>query len=312
MTDMTELLNSALACWGLQGCPVKLIAARENHVYRVDTSDGPRALRLHRPGLRSQVELRSELDWMAGLVDAGMSLPRPFPDRHGRLLPVIETRYASLLDWVDGRPMGRDGKLDPEMGPAEFRQLGTVMAKLHRLSDDWTPPAGFRRHSWDIDGLTGEAPLWGRFWESPLLSSETSELLREARRFARDRLASADSADFGLVHADLVPENVMIGKNGPILIDFDDGGYGYRLFDLATTLNRCGQAENVDRVEAALLDGYLAERELDLTLLPLFRTLRAFSYVGWVSDRMEEAGAAARSERHVAVAKRMAHKLLAI
>ena len=59
-----------LAAWGLAGAPCRLVAQRENRVYRVETPDGARALRLHRAGYRSPAELKSELDWMAALADS--------------------------------------------------------------------------------------------------------------------------------------------------------------------------------------------------------------------------------------------------
>jgi hypothetical protein len=75
------------------------------------------------------------------------------------------------------------------------------------------------------------------------------------------------------------------------LIDFDDGGFGFRLFDLATTANRLDRHDPTGGAGARLLQGYLATRALDLTHLPLFRALRAMTYVGWVITRLHEPGA---------------------
>ena len=36
----------------------------------------------------------------------------------------------------------------------------------------WTPPAGFRRHRLDADGLMGPTPFWGPFWDQRLLTSD--------------------------------------------------------------------------------------------------------------------------------------------
>ncbi|MGB0824165.1 MAG: phosphotransferase [Alphaproteobacteria bacterium] len=42
-----------------------------------------------------------------------------------------------------------------------------------------------------------------------------------------------------LIHADLIPDNVMRGSDGSLhLIDFDDCCWGFREFDLATTISR--------------------------------------------------------------------------
>ena len=36
--------------------------------------------------------------------------------------------------------------------------------------------------------------------------------------------------------ADLIPDNVMIDENEITFLDFDDCGFGFRLFDIATIL----------------------------------------------------------------------------
>ena len=65
--DPGALLAHALERWGLAGpeTEVSLVTRRENLVYRVTVPRGDRstafALRLHRPGLRTAPQLRSEL-----------------------------------------------------------------------------------------------------------------------------------------------------------------------------------------------------------------------------------------------------------
>ena len=72
------------------------------------------------------------------------------------------------------------------------------------------------------------------------------------------------------------------------LIDFDDAGYGWHLFEIATTLYFHIGQPYFDAVERATLAGYRSERELtaaDEALLPLFYTARGFTYLGWVHTR---------------------------
>lgn len=301
-----------LAAWGLAGAPCRLVAQRENQVYRVETADGPRALRLHRPGLRRPAELQSELDWMAALAAGGLAVPAPCPTKDGALCVENGGVVADMVGWIDGRPMGKDGHLAAlDDAPAAYRALGAAMARLHDLSDAWEKPPGFTRPAWDADGLVGPDPLWGRFWENPLLTSAQADLLRTARDAARDRLAArAVALDEGLIHADLVPENVILTATGPALIDFDDGGWGARAFDLATVANRALRAEAPEPLIAGLIDGYTAARPLDLADLGLFQALRAFSYVGWIVPRLREPGARARAERFIAFAEQMARVFL--
>lgn len=307
---MNDTVTKALSLWGLSGHTATLAAQRENHVYRVDAPE-PLALRLHRRGMRSQAELLSELDWMAALQARGLSVPRPYPALDGALCHQIDGQIVDVLGWLDGVPMGIAGRLNPAIdGHAAYHALGQAMANLHLKSDDWTPPPHFQRHAWDLDGLLGEAPLWGRFWQNPRLTPAQSALMTKARNRAREHLTALPAPDYGLIHADLVQENVLIGPDGPHLIDFDDGGFGYRLFDMATVLNFILREPDPAPLQQAFLHGYLATRPIDLTDLPLFQAIRAFTYVGWIVPRLTEPGADTRHTRFITLASQMAETLL--
>lgn len=298
-------VQQALAAWGLQGSPAVLIAARENQVYRVDTPDGPLVLRLHRPGYRSQAELASELDWMADLTRAGVRVPQPIPTPQGERCIAINGQLADMLTFLPGKPLMAAGQWNEAVSADHCaHQLGKTLARLHDLSDHWQRPPGFTRPHWDVAGLIGPAPLWGRFWENPVLAPAQVRLFRAARDRAGSDLASfGPGLDYGLIHADAVPENVLVAGDDVFLIDFDDGGFGFRLFDLATTANRLDRHDPTGRASAQFLAGYGETRPFDLTPLPLFRALRALTYVGWVIARLHEPGAETRCTRFISEAE---------
>ena len=304
---MNALAVEAALHWPqITGRP-ELFMQRENVVFRVETLNGPHALRLHRPGYHGAAELQSELDFMAMLAERGVLVPRPAATMDGALLVKVGDRHASLLSWLPGVPMGRSGVPLALIGPARarlFRAIGGQMARLHRLADDWIPPEGFRRPAWDRKGLVGAAPFWGRFWESGTAADK--ELLEDVRDWADGLLRGGAAVDFGLIHADLVNENVLLDGVRVHFIDFDDSGYGYRLFDLATTLYKAVDEVDFAALQDALLAGYAEERPLpDLTLLPLFIILRSLTYLGWIAARREEPGMADKAVRYLDIARRM-------
>ncbi|MDE3027065.1 MAG: phosphotransferase, partial [Paracoccaceae bacterium] len=161
-------------------------------------------------------------------------------------------------------------------------------------TDAMVLPEGFARPSWDEVGLLGPEPFWGRFWENPALTSAETGLLQTARVRAMEKLAiyRAAGADYGLIHADLMRENILVDGARVWLIDFDDCGFGFRLYDLATLmLQNLGEPAYPDLVQAAL-DGYGAVRPLgatDVALLPMFVMLRCFASCGWAVPRMAQA-----------------------
>ena len=302
---MTPVVEQALAVWGMEGADWRLIAERENKVYRVDHAGRAYALRLHRPGYCSEAELRSELDWMEAADAGGLGVPAPVASAEGAFLHMIDGVAVDVLDWLNGEPLGKTGvPLVSDDRTGLFRAIGREMARLHQVSDAWTLPEGFTRRRWDRDGLLGEAPVWDRFWDNPTLDADDRALFLRFRETASADLAALeDSLDFGLIHADLVRENVMIDEGRVQLIDFDDSGFGFRLFDIATTLLRNRPEPDDEALKAALLDGYLSVRALDLKALDLFVALRATTYVGWIISRMHEPGSEVRNARFIATAR---------
>lgn len=288
------------------------MATRENTVYRVETPQGPAALRLRRPGLRSHAEIQSELQWMAALNEADLIVPRPIPTRNGLYTHEADGIVADMVGWLEGSPMGIDGALmDVPDLVDRYHALGASAARLHDVSDAWAGAASVCRPSWDAEGLLGDAPLWGRFWENPSLTAAEQSLIWTARTRALQHLnALSDALDFGLIHADLTPENVIFGPNGPAIIDFDDGGWGFRAFELATIANRAVRRDDGEHLIAAMLQGYISIRPADTHALPLFQLLRAFTYLGWIIPRIGEPGGKERAERFRDFANKLARNYL--
>ena len=297
------LAREALARWGLQDAACEFVVGRENRVYRVRAPDGEFALRLRRPGYRSHAELVSELDWLAAMDRAGLSVPRPRAARSGAMIEPVGGHAVDLVGWLPGHRFG-EATLPPADAAVLFERLGREIARLHDACDRWRPPPGFVRSRWDADGLLGEAPQWGRFWENPTLDDDTRRLLERFRDAARRTLdAHAGTLDFGLIHADLVRDNLLVDGQRIRLLDFDDGGFGYRLFDLATVLLKAVDPPDRAPRTASLLAGYRSLRPLDDRRLALFVALRATTYVGWIVPRWGEPEAAARNARFVADAR---------
>jgi aminoglycoside phosphotransferase (APT) family kinase protein len=70
------------------------------------------------------------------------------------------------------------------------------------------------------------------------LSGEQLSVLTDARARVRERLEAfgKGSDRWGLLHGDFLPENVLVAADGLRLIDFDDCGDGWYVFELATGL----------------------------------------------------------------------------
>jgi Ser/Thr protein kinase RdoA (MazF antagonist) len=300
LADMQALAHSALRGWDLAVAELAPIKVRENAVFRIDLAGGGRAvLRVHRGGYHSDAELDSEFVWMRALEAAGISVPRVIRSRRGRDFEVIElpagngTRQIDVFEWIDGRQLGSvEGGIAGDSADivTQYRTIGAIAARMHNHAREWQCPSDFRRHAWDAEGLVGEDPFWGRFWElDGLLTGQKSLLVRARARIAQGLAAYGMTPDrYGLIHADLVPENVLINGNQVRVIDFDDAGFGWHLFDLATSLYFLTADGIYATAREALIQGYRSERELSdetLAWLPLFLAARGTTYLGWVHTR---------------------------
>lgn len=155
--------------------------------------------------------------------------------------------------------------------------------------------------------MLGENPLWDRFWDNPALTLDERSLFSTLREKANSELAEAeDRLDYGLIHADLVGVNIMVDGNDIRLIDFDDGGFGFRLFEIATALLKNLGASDYLSLKSALIEGYTSVRPIDLAKLDLFILLRSATYVGWNIARMGEDGAVDRNTRFIKTTKQLA------
>jgi Ser/Thr protein kinase RdoA (MazF antagonist) len=311
--EIAAARRAALAWGGAAGVP-RLIRARENRVFEVMLPAGRAALRLHRPGYQTAAAIGSELRWVAALAAEGLPVAAPLPTTGGEMLAQLDdgTR-ASAVRWVAGDPVGQGGAALVPGGAgarALHRDLGALIAALHAASDRFAPGPGFERPHWDGPGIAGEAPLWGRFWEHPALAPAEAARLAALRAPLQAAMARMAAHDRGLIHADLLRENILRGPEGLALIDFDDSGFGPRLYDLGTALVQSAPAEDLEARAEALIEGYARTRPVpaDARALVLAATLaRACASVGWTMPRLGPADPIHRSHigRALALAERL-------
>ena len=300
-SDYLPAAEVALQYFPIEVATLTPVSLSENVTFRVtDVKGGDYALRLHRPGYNSLRELESERQWCASLACSGLPLQNAVKSRAGDHFVVVdiplraERRHAGITSWLPGVLLGehietvRAGQARADL----FCAMGRLAATLHNQSEAWTPPAGFVRPRLDLEGLLGENPRWGRFWEHCALDQGEQTLLLEARRQLRVLLQSygTPSRAFGLIHADLHPDNIVIEGDSMGLIDFDDCAFGWHLYDLASALIEYSDDEDFGELRRALLAGYRERRTLpaaDERLLATFLLLRGMALVGWFHQRPE-------------------------
>ena len=291
--------REALASWGWSEARLRLIKHRENAVFEASRQGEQRALRLHRQGYHGDAELHSELLWLKALAEAGLRVPEAVPDQRGNLF--IRREFAGLdgpvqvdvFQWVNGQQLGSvEAGVEPGAPDVAqtWRTIGELAAQVHNQASAWTPPEGFVRHAWDENGVAGKQPIWGRFWEHPALTGEERALMERIRKRLRGDLAAVDKhpGRYSMIHADFALENIMVDGDTISLIDFDDAGFGWHLFELVTAVHFITAEDYYPAAREALIEGYRNARPFPdelLELWPLFELARATTYLGWVESR---------------------------
>jgi len=296
---LEELARAALPAFGFDATsPLTLLKHRENAVFRVDEPvRGERfVLRVHRQDYQSAEAIRSELHWMRALAADGVITPLPVAATDGELVVtkssagVPEARHCDVLTFVEGESLesllaGAGASLEP------VTLLGELCGRLHRHSRSWELPAGFVRRQWDEEGLLSERSPWGYYGDLAVLDADQRELIGRARKRTLERLAVyGKSADrYGLIHADFMPDNVLVKDGRAAVLDFDDSGFGWYLYDPATFL-AFHVVGDFDSVRDAWLEGYRSVVPMDaeaLAELPTLIMARFLVGLGWMHTRRE-------------------------
>jgi Ser/Thr protein kinase RdoA (MazF antagonist) len=270
---------------------LRMINLSENATFLVEDSASGRdgVLRVHRVDYHPPESIHSELLWLDALrTDAGIHTPAVLPARDGRRVVTLEhggtDRHAVLFEMMGG--------IEPDetaVGHADFRTLGGLTAQLHRHGREWRRPPGFTRFSWDWEHTLGSAPRWGRWQDGIGIGDQEVALLSQLSDLVESRLrAFGDDSDrFGLVHADLRLANLLVDGDRVNVIDFDDCGFSWFLYDFGSAVSFMEDDPRLPEWQAAWVDGYRDVAELsddEEQMLATFVMLRRMMLVAWMGS----------------------------
>ena len=297
---LATLVEAALPKWRLEGADVTPVAYRENMTFRVD-APGRRAFafRIHQANYRTDAQIQGELDMMAYLNGAGIRTPVVVATESGALFTTVsspavpEPRQCDLFEWIEGKALRQTGEAFstplPELEQS-YRQVGRLAASIHDALERWDRPARFERPAWDCEGIFGVNGHLGDFRRLTDVSEAQQRLLLDiAQKLTEVMTAFGQAPDrYGLSHGDFLAENVFVCDDGIRLLDFDDAGDSWYLFDLTTAVFDLLESRAFEPCLAAIVSGYRELRPLPeehLAMLPAFVLARVLSYLGWCAKK---------------------------
>jgi Ser/Thr protein kinase RdoA (MazF antagonist) len=224
-------------------------------------------LRIHQPISKLQGDvwqrpqvIESELLWLTALRhDTEIVVQEPVKNLQDRWLTQVladetgEMFYCSLLHWIDGN------NLNGERTPEQAYQLGLLLARLHQHSSQWQLPENFVRPAYDKNRLQAALSALYPAVLQELISAEDYKTFEVAACQVQGMIETLGQTQnvWGLIHADLHEGNYLLHNEEFRPIDFERCGFGYYLYDIASSLQYL-----LPTVRPSFFEGYQAIRKL--------------------------------------------------
>ena len=146
--------------------------------------------------------------------------------------------------------------------------------------------------------MLGPRGHWGRWQEGLGLTPALRRHLARAITALRPRIESLGTsrARFGLIHADLRAANLLVHEGRVAVIDFDDYGHSWFIYDLAAALSFIDTHPEVPALIDVWLSAYTRHRRLsraEIAAIPSFILLRRLLLVALIGSHADTAQARA-------------------
>ncbi len=238
-------LDSLLAC--------KLWIRGLSDVYLVETRDTKYVLRLSHAQWRNDAEIQFELSFLEHLSRQGVSVASPIRTQDGALCVEIMApegkRHGALFPFAPGEIPLCDLNL------MQAGRLGQTLAQVHNASQNFWEPC--HRTTLTLEHLLHDSVDQ----LLPFFSNQPGEqvYLEGLRSRLQETLGhwSQDGPHWAVCWGDPHSGNAHFTEsNGITLFDFDQCGYGWRVFDIAKFLQTSLRTGMSYSVRQAFLQGY--------------------------------------------------------
>lgn len=293
---LTALAVDSLKLWPLpKGSSSRLINVSENATFLVEAPDGFKSiLRIHRQGYHTRNAIACEIAWLQDLaLNGGVITPGTISGLDDEIIQenAIEglpgKRYMVMFEFVEGREPDENENLIPS-----FEELGEIAARTHVHSIAWNKPDSFERLIWNADTVFGSNPTWGDWRDAPAMTSHYQLVMQRIEDVIVKRLKAFGTTPerYGLIHADMRLANLLVDRGTTRLIDFDDCGLGWFLYDFAAGISFMEDHPQVPALKTAWIKGYRKIRPLSSDEeheIETFVMLRRMALCAWIGSHSE-------------------------
>lgn len=269
MNDHLNIAKKAINNYAITCKEIEFVGQSANTIYKItDAENNNYSLRLHISNSQSiesiwteQNVIRSEMEWLHSLtLDTDLTLPSPYTNNHGDYITEVNNTKCTLVKWVEGEQK-------PFITTVEdARSIGEMIGKLHSQSSVWKTPNRFYRPSFDGSRLSQSLEKLKEKSFTGLLKSEDTEIVELAGQRVIRMMNSIErtSSTWGMIHADLIPSNIVFHEHEARPIDFGACGFGYYLFDLGWTFSYIHPAFREQLLQSYSKNYSLPENHIEL------------------------------------------------
>lgn len=232
-----QAAQAALTHYPIQVDSIEFVGQHANSVFKVvDVHNNTYSLRFHESRSETLEELwtnhaaiHSEMLWLQTLSnESDLTVPIPYKNRYSEYVSTVNGVHCTLIGWVKGEQK-------PFIPTAEDAgHVGQMIGKLHKQASSWTTPEPFSRPSFDEYRIAQSLKKIKALTEAGKINKQSSNLLIAAGERAIDMMNTLErtNTSWGIIHADLIPSNILFDNHEARPIDFGACGFGYFLFDL--------------------------------------------------------------------------------
>jgi len=248
-----------------------------NTHYLLDTARGKFLLKIDE--VKSELEVKREIDLLLFLRKHAFPCPQPLPDRKGRHYREIGGKCISLYRHIEG-----DTFDSSTLKLSQLENVGRELAALHLIGK------GYKK------GIENRFSF-ERIFE--LYRDVREKLPTYFRKVARTLDEEVDYLHYylegklpkGIIHGELFSDNVLLKRDKLVgMLDFEAACRGKFVYDLATAVNALCFTEGKYQIRRfeALIAGYESLRTLSLAEWDAFPNELRFSALRFTVTRLKD------------------------
>jgi homoserine kinase type II len=248
-----------------------------NTNFLLETNKGKFLLRIDE--VKSESEVKREIDLLAFLRKHSFPCPHPMQDRMGRFYRDCGSKCASVFRYYDGRvvPAGR-------LRPTQLETIGRALGELHVIGKGYKKGIdnrfSFERIADLYLSVRNRLPNYFR-----KVTRTLEDEIEYLTRYLEGKLPK------GIIHGDLFSDNLLFrGEKLTAMLDFEAACRGKFIFDIATAVNALCFVDggySLDRFRY-VLHGYESVRTLSLAEWDAFPNELRYSSLRFTVTRLHD------------------------